>query len=267
MAGLNPEISGTTRLFVVLGDPVAQVQAPGLLNPLFARLGADAVLVPVHARPGDLAEIMCGLRRIGNLDGILVTVPHKAAVCRLADRVSPTVAVTGTANALRREPDGTWTADNFDGVGFVRGLAAAGHAPAGRRVSLVGTGGAGSAIAVALLEAGVAALSLHDVDPARSTALHARLEERWPGRTVASEEPDLSADIVVNATPLGMRPDDPLPFPPDRLAPCRVVADIIMKPPQTRLLRESAALGHRVHPGIHMLDRQLDSYRDFFRLD
>ncbi|WP_370786331.1 shikimate dehydrogenase family protein, partial [Actinomadura fibrosa] len=120
-------ITGTTRLLAVLGDPVEQVRAPSLVNPLLERLGRDAVLVPMRVRPPDLAEAVRGLRRIGNLDGLLVTVPHKIEICRYADELAPAAAVAGSANALRREPDGRWRADNFDGVGFVRGLRAAGH--------------------------------------------------------------------------------------------------------------------------------------------
>ncbi|SCG46335.1 shikimate dehydrogenase family protein [Micromonospora halophytica] len=261
-------ISGTTRLYVVLGCPVTQVRSPALMNPLFARLGVDAVLVPVHARPEHLERIVDGLRCVGNVDGIFVTVPHKAAVVAFADRCSPMVQIAGSANALRREADGSWYAETFDGLGFVAGLVNAGHDPRGRRVVLVGAGGAGSAIAAALLAAGVDGLSVCDPDAGRLAGLRSRLDAHWPGRTVTSAGPELDvADIVVNATPLGLDPGDPLPFRPDLLRPGGVVADIIMNPRETRLLREAAALGHHVHYGIHMLDGQLDSYRAFFRLD
>lgn len=260
-------ISGTTRLYVVLGDPVTQVQSPGLMNPLFARLGIDAVLVPGHAKPAHLARIVDGLRCVGNIDGIFVTVPHKTAVVALADRFSRTVEITGSANALRREPDGSWYAENFDGSGFVTGLVREGHDPKGRRVTLVGAGGAGSAIAAALLAAGVDRLAVCDPDTAKLAALGARLDAHWPGQTSTSDQPDLAgADIAVNATPLGLAAGDPLPFRPDLLPNGAVVADIIMAPRETRLLREAAALGHPVHYGIHMLDGQLDSYRAFFHL-
>nr|AXL06113.1 shikimate dehydrogenase [uncultured bacterium] len=260
-------ISGTTRLYVVLGDPVTQVQSPGLMNPLFARLGVDAVLVPVHAKPEHLERIVGGLRRAGNVDGIFVTVPHKVAAVALADRCSPMVEIAGSANALRREADGGWYAENFDGLGFVTGLLAAGHDPKGRRVALFGAGGAGSAIAAALLAAGADRLTVCDPDTGKLDALGSRLAAHWPGRTVTSAAPDLAGtEIVVNATPLGLRADDPLPFDPRLLPAGCVVADIIMKPRETRLLREAAALGHPVHYGIHMLDGQLDSYAAFFGL-
>ncbi|HEX6354487.1 shikimate dehydrogenase family protein [Actinophytocola sp.] len=262
-----PRISGTTRLYVVLGDPVTQVQSPALMNPLFTRLGIDAVLVPVHAKPEHLERIVGGLRCVGNVDGIFVTVPHKAAVVGLADRCSPMVEITGSANALRREADGGWYAENFDGLGFVTGLVAAGHDPKGRRIALVGAGGAGSAIAAALLAAGADRLSVCDQDTVKLNGLRARLDAHWPGRTVTAAQPHLDgADIVVNATPLGLNPDDPLPFRPEALSPGSVVADIIMKPRETRLLLQAAVLGHCVHYGIHMLDGQLDSYRAFFGL-
>ncbi|WP_329491271.1 shikimate dehydrogenase [Kitasatospora sp. NBC_01246] len=263
----GPPIGGATRLYAVLGDPVAQVQSPGLLNPLFARLGIDAVLVPVHARPGDLATVVRGLQHIGNLDGLFVTVPHKAAAAGLADRRSRTVEITGTANVLRREPDGGWLAENFDGSGFVAGLARAGHDVRGRRVALAGAGGAGSAIAAAVLGAGAERLAVTDPDGPRLAALVARLAEHWPGRVRASAEPPLhDSDIAVNASPLGLRPGDPLPFRPDALAPGAVVADIIMQPRETPLLRLAAALGFDVHHGIHMLNGQVDEYRAFFGL-
>lgn len=266
MTGI-PHISGTTRLYAVLGDPVTQVRSPALMNPLFARLGIDAVLVPVHAKPEHLDRVVGGLRCAGNVDGIFVTVPHKVAVVGLADRCSPMVEVTGSANALRREADGRWYAENFDGSGFVTGLRDAGHDPKGSRVALVGAGGAGSAIAAALLAAGADRLSVCDPDTTRLGGLRARLDAHWPGRTVTSTAPHLDgADIVVNATPLGLKPDDPLPLRPELLPKGSVVADIIMAPRETRLLQEASARGHNVHYGLHMLDGQLDSYRDFFGL-
>ncbi|MBM7440062.1 shikimate dehydrogenase [Streptomyces sp. HB132] len=263
-----PQISGSTRLYAVLGAPVEQVRAPSLLNPLFARLGIDAVLFPVHVDPDAFAGVVHGLTRMKNLDGLLVTIPHKAAALRLADEVSPAAAAAGAVNALRREPDGRWRGENFDGTGFVRGLTGAGHLPEGKRIVVMGAGGAGSAIAAALLAAGAAQLTVCDPDAAKLRDLVARLEEHWPGRATGEADPALgNADIMVNATPLGMRADDPQPFPVRALAPRCVVADVIMKPSETALLKAAAAHGHPILHGAHMLDHQLDLYRTFFRLD
>ncbi|WP_367819492.1 shikimate dehydrogenase family protein [Streptomyces sp. LMG1-1-1.1] len=264
----RPEIGGSTRLYAVLGCPVAQVKAPALLNPVFARLGLDAVLVPVLAEPAHLGEIVRGLQRIGNLDGLLVTVPHKAEVRRYADTVSSAVTQSGSANALRREPDGRWSAENFDGIGFVRGLRASGFDLSGKRVSLIGAGGAGGALAAAVLAAGAAHLDVCDRDESRVSEVTNRLGPYWPGRLTGSVVPRLDgADLAVNATPLGLRPEDPLPFDVAGLPPGAEVADIIMEPRETALLRAAEARGHRIHHGSHMLIHQLDLYREFFRLN
>ncbi|WP_018656661.1 shikimate dehydrogenase family protein [Actinomadura flavalba] len=258
-------ISGTTRLYGVLGDPVAQVRAPALLNPLFAELGRDAVLVPVHVGAADLGTVLAGLAAVRNLDGLLVTVPHKIAARRLAAARSRAADVSGSANALRRHPGGGWYADDFDGAGFVAGLDAAGHKVRGARLLIVGAGGAGASIAAAVLAAGADGVRLLDTDPARTAALTARLEAHWPGRAAPADGPG-EPDIAVNATPLGLRPGDPLPFDPAALPPGRVVADIVMRPRDTALLRTAAALGHAVHHGDHMLDHQVALYREFFAL-
>ncbi|MGW0891197.1 shikimate dehydrogenase family protein [Saccharopolyspora sp. NPDC002578] len=256
-------ISGNTRLYGVLGDPIGQVRAPALLNPLLA--GFDAVLVPIRVSAPDLAAVVEGLARAGNVDGLLVTVPHKAAICGVAAELGPMAGLVGAANALRRRPEGGWLADNFDGIGFVRGLRAAGHEPAGLQVGIVGAGGAGSAIAAAVLDAGAAETVVSDVDGARRGGLVDRLCSAWPGRARAGTASALrEADLVINATPLGMRPGDPLPLDPERLAAGSVVADIIMSPPETALLRAAAARGLVVHHGRHMLDHQVSCYREFF---
>ncbi|MER6357295.1 shikimate dehydrogenase [Streptomyces sp. NPDC001634] len=257
-------VSGTTRLYAVLGDPVAQVRAPALLNPLFARLGRDAVLVPVEVRPAQLPEVLRGLMAVRNLDGLLVTVPHKNACRELADSVTEAAALSGSVNAMRRVPGGGWQGANFDGEGFVRGLRAAGHEPRGATVCLAGAGGAGSAIAVALLQAG-AHVSVWDADASRAAALRDRLAPHFPGRIVASAG-HVDADLAVNATPMGLLPDDPLPFDPTALRAGTLVSDIIMKPRNTALLRTAGEAGLAIHYGEPMLAQQITLYREFFGL-
>ncbi|QEL27223.1 shikimate dehydrogenase (plasmid) [Bosea sp. F3-2] len=240
--------------------------APAMMNRLFAESRVDAVMIPVEVFSSDLAVVVGGLKRIANLDGILVTVPHKLAACSQADRLSHAARLAGSVNALRREADGMWSGDNFDGEGFVRGLLRAGRAVAGKRFALVGAGGAGVSIAVAVLQAGASALSIVDTDPPRAVALAGRLAAHWPGRAQAAEILDPASDVVVNATPLGLRADDPLPFGLDGLPQHAVIADIIMKPAETRLLREAAARGLGTHPGLPMLSEQIPLYREFFRI-
>ena len=258
--------SGATRLFAVIGHPVAQVQAPALMNRLFVDRMVDAVLVPIEVAPAAFHVMIEGLKRIANLDGILVTVPYKFVACDHADRLGDAARLAGSANALRREADGSWTADNFDGVGFVRGLVGAGYDPRGKVVSLVGAGGAGASIAPALLARGARLLVLSDVSAERAMQLDGRLEAKWPRQVRVASAPAVESDILINATPVGLRAEDPLPFELDGVRADAVVADIIMKPAETRLLRAAVARGLRVHPGIHMLSEQIELYRQFFRI-
>lgn len=260
------DISGRTRLFAVLGDPIVQAMAPAMMNRLFAERGVDAVLVPVEVSPSDLDAVVDGMKRIGNLDGFLVTVPHKLALRHLADHLSDAAKLAGSVNAMRRESDGTWSGDNFDGVGFVRGLRGADRLVAGKRFTLVGAGGAGVSIAAAVLQAGASALSIVDTDRSRAEALVARLNKRWPDIARTARAPDPASHVVVNATPLGLREADSLPFALDGLRAEAVIADIIMKPAETQLLREAAARGFSTHPGLPMLSEQIPLYREFFRI-
>ncbi len=144
------EINAATRLFGIVGDPIGQVRSPQVMNPIFAAAGRNAVLVPLHVPQDRFEATMRGLMGLGNLDGLVITVPYKARVLALADRVLPTGLQVGAANALRREPDGSWTADMFDGRGLIRGLADEGVDVKGMRAMVLGAGGAGSAVVVAL---------------------------------------------------------------------------------------------------------------------
>ncbi|MER1966283.1 shikimate dehydrogenase [Castellaniella sp. GW247-6E4] len=261
-----PNPTGATRLYALLGDPIAQVKGPSLMNQLFAKLGTDAIMVPMHVRPEALQGVVAALRRIENMDGMMVTIPHKFAVCDAVERLSPAVQLAGSANALRRAADGAWEADNFDGRGFVAGLEAQGHNPAGQVIGLVGSGGAGVSIAAALVEAGAAAIRIRDVRPEQSERLVRRLNAHRAG--VAQLEPEgtdwRGTHIMINATPLGLRLTDPLPFDPLALAGNTLIADIIMKPRETRLLQLAEGRGMPVFYGEHMLSHQIEMYRRFF---
>lgn len=259
--------TGSTRLYAVLGHPVDQVLAPSLMNPLFAERHIDAVMVPVEVEPFRLGSVIKGLKAIGNLDGLLITVPHKFAVLEHTDRLGEAAALAGSANALRREHDGSWSADNFDGAGFVAGLRKAGHALDGATACLVGAGGAGVSIAAALMLAGIGRLLINDVARDRLDHLVSRLATRWPGKVSSTPQAATAGlDFIINATPLGLKPNDPLPFEVENLSDRTVVADIIMKPAKTKLLDRAERRGLRIHPGIHMLTEQIELYRSFFRL-
>ena len=260
------QVTGRTRLYGVIADPITHVRACEVFNPRFEKLGVDAVLVPFHVHPGELSRAMDGFRALANLGGVLVTIPHKEAVLDVVDEVGAQAQLVGAANVFRRESDGRLTAENFDGLGFVAGLRAHGHEPQGKRVLLVGAGGAGKAIAFALADARVAELVVANRSAAKAAALVERVGTAYPQVPVGVGPATPGGfDLVVNATSLGLQAGDALPFAVDGLTPATVVADIIMKPERTALLAAAEAAGCAIHYGRPMLDEQVPLMARFLR--
>lgn len=247
-------LDGETRLIPILGDPIAQVKSPALLTESLAARGLNAIVPPCHASPADFAAVVAALKRLGNVDGLIITVPHKFAARDAADRLSDQAAFIGSVNVLRREADGRWFGDNCDGQGYLAGIRAAGGQLAGKSVLLVGAGGAGSAIAYEFLREGAARIAVHDADPGRRDDLIARLNGGFPGRASAGGPDPDGFDIVANATPMGMRADDPLPIRADRLVPGQFVADCVTRPEITPLLAQARGIGCRTMTGIGMFN-------------
>jgi shikimate dehydrogenase len=262
-----PTLSGETRLYVIVGDPVGQTKSPAGLTAEFAARKVDAVCVPVHVRAEDFDAFVAAAKRVHNLDGIVVTIPHKFAALRHCDEVSERAGVLGSVNVLYRVTDGRWRGDMTDGVAMAAALEKAGCELEARRALLVGAGGAGSAVALALLEAGVAMLAIAEVDAQRRDGLIARLAARYPGKVsagtmTASGADPAGFDLVVNATPVGMAPDDPLPVDAARLDPAACVADLITRPAVTPLLEAARRHGCRVVTGADMFAVQVGTMAD-----
>lgn len=246
--------SGATRVLYIVGDPIAQVKSPSGVTRSLRALGADAIVVPAHVAPQDLADFVATCQRMRNCDGIIVTVPHKFDAAHLCAKVAPRAASIGAVNVMRRDAQGQWFGDMCDGEGYVAGLRQAGCDPKGRKALLVGAGGAGSAIAHALVDAGVAALDLHEADVPRREALAAKLRAYGavaPG--VGSSDPS-GYDLVINATPMGMRPEDPLPVQVDKLAPGTFVGDVVTKPAVPPLIEAARARGLATMTGTGMFE-------------
>ena len=198
------QINGSTRVFMILGDPVAQVRAPETFNYLFARHGVDAVLVPAQVAPRDFAGFVRHAFQARNIDGLLLTIPHKTAMLALLDHCDRLGTIAQAVNVARRNADGSIEGALLDGTGFVKGLDHFGIALPGTSALLVGAGGSGVAIAVSLADRGVARLALYDVDAARAAQAAASLRAAWPALDIAaaaSADP-AGFDLVVNATPL-----------------------------------------------------------------
>jgi shikimate dehydrogenase len=261
-------ITGTTRVFFILGDPVAQVRAPEVYNQLFQRFGIDAVLVPLKlpatALPGFLAH---GLKA-ENVGGFWATIPHKAQLAALLNPTDPVARIAGAVNAVRRLPDGTLEAALFDGIGFVKGLDHFGIDVEGRRVLVVGAGGGGQAVAAAIAQRGPALLAVANRSADRAVALVERLRPLVGAAVQVAPSADPAGyDLIVNCTSQGLKPDDPLPFDPARVDAGAAVVDIIMSKQPTPLLRECRARGLKAEAGFEMLVQQVPEYLRFFGFD
>jgi shikimate dehydrogenase len=238
-----------------------------IYNPYFEAIGVNAVVVPMACRAEAFGGLLRQLFALDNMRGALITMPHKVSVVDLLDEVSPRARIAGACNAVRRSADGRLQGDQFDGEGFVRGLLHKGVVLAGASALVVGAGGVGSAIAASLAVAGVARLHLHDAQPAAAQGLAARLLEHHPGLQVQAGDKDPAGlDLVVNATPLGMQPGDPLPLDVDRLSPHCVVGEVVMAAETTPLLAAARARGCRVQVGTDMLFEMIPPYLEFFGL-
>jgi len=254
-----PELTGATRIHLIVGDPVAQTKSPTGLTRVFAERGIDAVCIPMQVAAADFAAFMAAAKRVRNIDGIVVTVPHKFAALRHCERPSDRARVLAAVNAMRRERDGDWHGDMTDGVALVAALRASGCEPNGRRALVVGAGGAGSAVVLALADAG-ARVAVHDIDAARREELRARLAPREIA--VGSADP-AGFDLVVNATPLGMTAGDPLPVAVERLDAGAVAADLVTKPTVTPFLTEARGRGSPILTGEDMFVPQAGILADF----
>jgi shikimate dehydrogenase len=175
------------------------------------------------------------------------------------------VRIAGACNAVLKRPDGTLLGDQFDGAGFVRGVLGKGRQLKGARVLISGSGGVGSAIAASLAAAGVAELALYDARNESAEGLAQRLREHYPALTVrtGSKDPD-GYEVVVNATPLGMKEGDPLPFDVARISPTCFVGEVVMKSEYTPFLRAAREKGCEVQVGTDMLFEMIPAYLEFF---
>ena len=258
-------ISGKTKLIAHIGYPTETFKAPLILNPWFESQGIDAVVMPMGVKAEDYVPALTSIRKFTNFHGALVTMPHKITTVGLVDEATTAVKIAGSSNALLKLPDGRLKGDNFDGAGFVRGVMRKGLKLAGASCLIVGTGGVGSAIAASVAAESPAEMTLFDVSASSAEALAGRLRQHYPkiDVRVGSNDP-AGYTMVVNASPLGMNADDPLPFDVSRLSADIFVAEVVMKIAMTPLLKAAQAKGCQYTLGTDMLFEQIPAYLEFF---
>jgi shikimate dehydrogenase len=258
-------IRGTTRLIAHIGYPTHTFKAPLIYNPYFEHAGIDAVVVPMACEAAPFPAFLGAVFSLRNIAGALITMPHKVTTVGLLDEASDAVKIAGSCNAVRRASDGRLQGDMFDGEGFVRGLRRKGCRVEGSRALVIGAGGVGSAIAAALAAAGAQRLTLFDVRADSASGLAQRLRQHYPSlRVSAGSDDPADHDLVVNATPLGMKRGDPLPVDVSRLAPETFVGEVVMSEALTPFLKAAQARGCRVQIGTDMLFEQIPAYLEFF---
>jgi shikimate dehydrogenase len=251
------EIRGTTRVYGIVGDPIAHSLSPLMQNAAFVACAIDAVYVPFHEKPESLADCMTGFRACG-VAGLNVTVPHKEAMVALVDELRPRARACGAVNTVIRTPGG-FAGDNTDGAGFVAGLRDAGRTPRGTEALLIGAGGSARAIAHALLAGGCRRLVVANRTAARADALVDALDERRAtaaGLDLLAARDELARfDVIVNCTSasLGDAALPPLPFAATR--PDVLCCDLVYGK-RSRFLGAAVRAGRETMDGAGMLLHQ-----------
>lgn len=255
---MDVRLDGETRLFPIIGDPIGQVKSPAMLTEILVQRGVNALVVPVHVASADVPAYMDALKKTQNVDGLIITVPHKVAALGHCDVPSERAQYSGSCNVMRRLADGRWSGDNTDGQGFMDGVEKEGFSMEGKRALLIGCGGAGSAIAYEILARGAAHLAIHDADSKRRDGVVARLAARFPGKVSAGSADPSGFDFIGNATPVGMKTGDPWPVDVAGLHKGQFVACVITRPDPSPLVAHARALGCATMPGVGMFHAQAE---------
>ena len=245
-------------LFGIFGWPARHSLSPAMHNAAFRALDLPCRYETFEVAPDHLPDAVRAIRALG-LGGVNVTIPHKQAVIPLLDVIDPQAGRIGAVNTIAVS-GGRLIGHNTDGEGFLRSLLEAGVDPVARPVVLLGAGGAALGVADALLDRGVSDLSLLARSPEKLAPVAARLASAHPAARVTTA--DLASPLptgsvlLINATPLGMKPGDPLPCAVELIDPASVVADLVYRPDETPLLAAAKRRGATIVPGLGMLLHQ-----------
>ncbi len=250
-------ISGKTSVFGIFGHPVEHTFSPGMHNAAFQKIGMNACYVPFAVSPEQLGAAVRSIIPLG-LRGLNITVPHKEKVIPLLDKVTDDALAIGAVNTIEVR-NGMLVGHNTDGRGFLRSLEEdARFRPRGRTFAIVGAGGAARAVGCSLALAGAKKVLFYDVDAKKAQKLVRDLGKSVGPRVAALDssvvaEQASRSDCLINATPLGLRPDDPLPISKQVISQGQIVCDLVYNPKNTELLQAARARGAKTLSGIGML--------------
>ena len=264
-----PSIVGSTSVYLLPGDPVTNVRLPRMFNAVFERCGIDAVMVPVQVAKRDLAVFVKAAFLAKNVRGMAIAPPHKPLLVDLLDGCGLFGRVAGSVNVVRRIANGELEGDLFDGEGLIGALDRYNIPFRGKRVLILGAGVSAAAIGVALAEGGTVNgaehIAFHDIVAGKAAGVAAQLDAFFDATTVAVDSSDPAGyDLVVNATSLGLKPDDALPVDVARMEPHAALFDILLRNQPTPLVRAARARGLHAQAGFEMLVQQMPHYFEFF---
>lgn len=258
-------VSGRSRLYGIVGHPIEQVRSPEMFTAEFVARGHEGILLPFHVLPDDFDTVVPALMRMPNLDGLIFTIPFKQRAMALAQHVGNNASIVGAINALARNANGGWNGEIFDGLGCIEGHRRRGISFSGKRVMLIGIGGAGSAIAVAIAHEKPAMMRLFDLDTKRVEELAQRIRQLDPSIEVVIGKPITEGiDNLLNASPVGMLDDKRMPISAEALPKSLTVFDAIVKPETTSLLALAEACGCTTVRGREMMRGQISRMTDYF---
>ena len=252
------------KIVGIIGYPLGHTVSPAMHNAAYKKLGLDYEYVPFEVEPADLKEALNGFRAL-HIAGFNVTIPHKETILPFLDEVTKLARTIGAVNTVQNQ-DGYLVGYNSDGPGFIDSLAEdAGFSPRGKKVVVLGAGGASRAVSAMLAESGAAAITIADIAEGKAASLASFIGSYFGTEChhAASGEEGLNialaeADLLVNATPIGMQPKvEASPLPTNiKLKKKTLVYDLVYNPQETKLIKRARALGCKTCSGLGMLVRQ-----------
>jgi len=258
-------INGKTRIYGIVGDPIEQVRSPEMVTWEMQKRHNNAVLIPMHIAREEFESVMPSIMRMQNLDGLIFTIPFKARAIALAKTLGPQASQIGAINALKKHSNGDWSGEIFDGVGCVEAFKRLGIPIRDKRLQLIGLGGAGSAICVALAYEKPKLMRLFDINPQTTERMVKMVNTISPQTVVEVGAPHADGiDILLNASPVGMLSDSRLPLAVETFKKDLIVFDAIVMPENTPLLTLAVNCGCQVVRGREMMLGQISKIVDYF---
>lgn len=257
------KINSLTRIIGIIGYPLKHTLSPAMHNAAFEALHLNMIYLPLPINPDGFETAVKGILSLDNLAGLNVTMPYKEMVIDLLDEVSLEAATLGAVNTICRNKD-KWIGHNTDGEGYINSLKNMGIDIAGQNVVILGAGGACRAVAFSLVRSGIVSLVLVNRTVERAVTLAGEIKKLIGGINITAlgledaRVPEYinQAHLLINATSLGMKPDDPLPINPALIHSGLIVSDLIYNPRETGLLKEARARGAKTVEGMGMFVHQ-----------